>query len=66
MFIHWRMTCGRMLSMVSMSLEKRFNMRPNGVVSNLAIDQSNILEKSPSCMIRALFIQPIYNNTAAT
>lgn len=65
MFIHWRITCGRMLSTVSMSREKRFNIRPNGVVSNLAIDQSNTLEKSTSCMISALFIQPIYNKTAA-
>lgn len=51
--------------MVSMSLEKRFKMRPYGVVSYLAIGQTNILEKSPLCMVRALFIQPVYNNIAA-
>ena len=42
-FIQLRIKFGRMLSMVSISLEKRFRMRPMGVVSKKHMGERRML-----------------------
>lgn len=41
-----------------MSFENRLNMRPNGVVSNIAIGQRNIFDNNMRCICLADEIKP--------
>lgn len=57
-----RRTCGSVLSSTSTSLEKRFNTRPSGVVSNSSIGQCKTYRNSSTCISRAAASAPNAND----
>ena len=54
-----RIDIGKMLSTTSTSFEKRFNMRPSGVVSKNDIGNRMVLWRSLLCTSRAARRHPI-------
>lgn len=56
--IHDRITCGKILSTVSTSLENLFITRPSGVVSNNCIGHRKTFDNKPSCIVFAEYIKP--------
>lgn len=53
-----RIMAGNVLSHVSTSFEKRFNTRPNGVVSNSSMGHRKLKWRSIMCISRAAYKHP--------